>query len=180
MELTARRKANNDRVAFREQARARWSACSLALLIAATAAYLAAGCTQAVQVPKPTRPANEASVASGPLLLSLRVTPPRARVGQVFSAKFWYRDTSRSSTQTVQEASTYVRVRSSAGDVVFDSGARVRLMRRDLRRLEIKPGGSLSETVRFSLKAPGRYEVEAFSDSPPILVTPPVRVTVTE
>lgn len=150
------------------------------LLILLVPICLAAACTRPAAISRrpPTSPVSETSetsVTSDAVVLSFHVSPLRARPNQEFSARLRYANTSQTTTQTVWEG-TYVRVRSSSGKVVVDTGAHKWLIRGGARERQIPPGGSFDRTFRFRLRQPGRYGVETYSQKAQSLVMPPVRV----
>jgi len=141
---------------------------------------LSAGCSQAAKVSAPEKRAVETSVTAGSMVLTLRVTPSRAISGQKFTAELELLNTSRTSTVRFLAVDMFVQVTSPSGEVVFDSGAGRLSTGADPRVLEIRPGSSARETIRFRLKTPGDYSVRAYVDNPPPMETAPVRVTVIE
>ena len=141
---------------------------------------LACGCTKAAVTAPPPKADASVTARSGTPVLSLHVHPVEASVGETITATVSYHNPSAKRCRFVVGASEVynVRVTDASGDVVFDSAPSDRPFKMAPVLIDLAPGATSSGEVEFRLKAPGDYDVVAFTNSGPQLETPPVRVVV--
>jgi hypothetical protein len=163
----------------------------LALFVAGLALVgLAGGCAKAAVSPPPPKTDASVSAKSGRPVLSIQVDPVRASTGATIAATVSYRNASSQPYRFVAEYN--VRVTDATGKVLFDSFAREAaksmIVSPPPTISDLAPGETTSGTVELRLKAPGNYDVVAFTrgvhpnvrnvPAVPQLRTPPVPVVV--
>jgi hypothetical protein len=151
------------------------------VLVLALPLLLLAGCACGAGVP--SRGNDQGSrvttaTPDGVLVLSLRVDPTTASVGETLTATVAYTNTSTRTIEVVGPAGLFynVSVASADGRVVFDSVRVPKTGPMPRVGFNLAAGATTSGVVPLALQEPGRYSAAAYTLSG--LKTPGVTVTI--